>query len=263
MAMWLSLGRIGRAGRGDRDRNCLDWLFGIDASEEKGAAQNDDEEDEQYPDRSRHAVPLISNFDLSPFAPIPHAVYSPFTMTTDAAPLAIEGGYKPDRPIALIGMMGSGKSTIGKRLAVALDIPFVDSDQAIEDAAGCTIPEIFAQYGETEFRDGERRVIQRLVDGQPKVIATGGGAFIQPETRQLLLDKALVIWLDAEIDTLVERVSRRGGRPLLDGKDPREVLERLLAERNPIYAKAHIRIPSKPVPHEASVRSILEVLKQQ
>ncbi|WP_221792026.1 shikimate kinase [Aquisediminimonas sediminicola] len=181
-------------------------------------------------------------------------------MTTEDAPLIDSRLKKPDRPIALIGMMGCGKSTIGKRLAAALDIPFIDSDHAIEDAAGCTIPEIFAQYGESEFRDGERRVIARLVDGQPKVIATGGGAFMQAETRQLLLDKAIVIWLDAELDTLVERVGRRAGRPLLDGKNPRDVLAMLLKERNPVYAQAHIRIPSKPVPHEAAVRAIVEAL---
>lgn len=181
-------------------------------------------------------------------------------MTVEAVPLHPLGVKKPDRPIVLIGMMGSGKSTIGKRLAAALDMPFVDSDHAIEDAAGCTIAEIFAQYGEAEFRDGERRVIARLIEGTPKVIATGGGAFMQPETRDLLLNKAIVIWLDAELDTLVERVGRRGGRPLLEGKDARQVLAKLLAERNPVYAQAHIRIESQPVPHEAAVRAIVEAL---
>lgn len=166
----------------------------------------------------------------------------------------------PDRPLVLVGLMGVGKSTIGRRLAQRLGLPFVDADEEIETAAGMTISEIFERYGEPFFRDGERRVIARLVDGQPKVIATGGGAFMNEATRTLILDKATAIWLDADLDTLVDRVKRRETRPLLKGKDPRLVLDALAAERNPIYALAPIRVRSQPAPHDATVRAILKAL---
>lgn len=166
----------------------------------------------------------------------------------------------PDRPLVLVGLMGVGKSTIGRRLAQRLGLPFVDADEEIETAAGMTISEIFERYGEPFFRDGERRVIARLVDGQPKVIATGGGAFMNEATRRLILDKATAIWLDADIETLVDRVKRRETRPLLKGKDPRAVLDALAAERNPIYALAPIRVRSQPAPHDATVRAILKAL---
>ncbi|PTQ11633.1 shikimate kinase [Sphingomonas oleivorans] len=167
-----------------------------------------------------------------------------------------------DRPIVLIGLMGVGKSTVGKRLAARLHLPFVDADHEIEAAAGCTISEIFARFGETHFRDGERRVIARLIDGRPKVIATGGGAFMNEETRKLILDRATAVWLDADIDVLAERVGRRGsGRPLLKDRDPREVLRELAAVRNPIYALAPIHVRSQPLPHEAAVESILKELR--
>jgi len=156
--------------------------------------------------------------------------------------------------------MGVGKSTIGRRLAQRLGLPFVDADEEIETAAGMTISEIFERYGEPFFRDGERRVIARLVDGQPKVIATGGGAFMNEATRTLILDKATAIWLDADLDTLVDRVKRRETRPLLKGKDPRLVLDALAAERNPIYALAPIWVRSQPAPHDATVRAILKAL---
>ncbi len=165
-----------------------------------------------------------------------------------------------DRPIVLIGMMGVGKSTIGRRLAARLGLPFVDADEEIAHAAGMSIPDIFAKYGEAGFRDGERRVIARLIEEGRKVIATGGGAFMNEETRALILDKAIAIWLDADIDVLVERVSRREGRPLLTGKDPRTVLTELSAVRNPVYALAPIRIISGTGPHEQAVEKILETL---
>lgn len=168
-----------------------------------------------------------------------------------------------DRPIVLIGLMGVGKSTVGKRLAARLHLPFIDADHEIEAAADLSIPEIFERFGEAEFRDGERRVIARLMDGEPKVIATGGGAFMQPETRALILEKGIAIWLDADLDVLAERVSRREGtRPLLKNRNARAVLGELAAVRNPIYALAPIHIVSQPLPHEATVDTILEALAQ-
>ncbi|UZW56851.1 shikimate kinase [Sphingobium sp. JS3065] len=165
-------------------------------------------------------------------------------------------------PIVLVGMMGVGKSTVGRRLAARLGVGFVDADEEIEKAAGMTITEMFDRYGEAYFRDGERRVIARLMDGVPKVIATGGGAFMQEETRVLILENALAIWLDADIDTLVDRVSRREGRPLLKGKDPRAVLTELAAIRNPVYALCPIHVKSAAAPHDVAVDSIMEQLSQ-
>lgn len=163
-------------------------------------------------------------------------------------------------PIVLVGMMGVGKSTVGRRLAARLGLSFVDADEEIEKAAGMTITEIFARYGEPHFRDGERRVIGRLMDGAPKVIATGGGAFIQDETRGLILDHATAVWLDADIDILVDRVSRRESRPLLQGRDHRAVLTDLAAVRNPFYALAPIHVKSAAAPHDVTVERILEQL---
>ncbi|MBB4641945.1 shikimate kinase [Rhizorhapis suberifaciens] len=165
-------------------------------------------------------------------------------------------------PIVLIGMMGVGKSTVGRRLATRLGIPFVDADDEIEVAAGMNIQEIFERFGEGHFRDGERRVIARLMDGDLKVIATGGGAFMQAETRAEILEHAITIWLDADIDVLVDRVSRRDGRPLLKDKDPRIVLEQLAEIRNPVYALAPIHIKSRAGPHEATVEKIMEALEK-
>jgi shikimate kinase len=163
-------------------------------------------------------------------------------------------------PIVLIGLMGVGKSTVGRRLAARLGLPFVDADEEIAAAAGMSIQEIFDNYGEAQFRDGERRVIARLIDGQPKVIATGGGAFVQDETRALILERAIAVWLDAPIDILVSRVARREGRPLLKDRDPQAVLRRLAAERTPFYAKAPIHIMSSDAPHEAMVEQIVQEL---
>lgn len=162
--------------------------------------------------------------------------------------------------LVLVGLMGVGKSTIGRRLAGRLGLPFVDADDEIERAAGMSIQEIFDTYGEAQFRDGERRVIARLIDGTPKVIATGGGAFVNDETRQLILEKATAVWLDADIDILVERVSRRDGRPLLKGRNAREVLVQLAGERAPYYAQAPIRVKSSDSPHDATIDKILRAL---
>ncbi len=164
------------------------------------------------------------------------------------------------RPVTLVGLMGSGKSSIGKRLAARLNLPFVDADTAIEEAAGMTISEMFERFGEAQFRDGERRVIARLIDGTPKVIATGGGAFMNDETRALILERTLSVWLDADVATLVDRVRRRGSRPLLKGKDPGAVLTALAAIRGPVYAQARIRVASKPGPHHETVDAIVNAL---
>ncbi len=162
--------------------------------------------------------------------------------------------------MTLVGLMGAGKTTVGRRLAARLRLPFVDADAEIETASGMTIAEIFERFGEAHFRDGERRVIARLIDGAPKVIATGGGAFIQADTRALILARTLAVWLDADIATLVERVRRRNTRPLLTGRDPGTVLTELAAVRNPIYAEAPIRVASKSTPHGETVAAIIAAL---
>ncbi len=158
--------------------------------------------------------------------------------------------------------MGVGKTTIGRRLARRLDVPFVDADHEIESAAGLTISEIFERFGEAHFRDGERRVIARLIDGTPRVIATGGGAFMHGETRELILSQATAVWLNTDVDTLAERVARRNDRPLLAGRDARAVLRDLAAVRNPVYALAPIHITSHPAPHEETVDAIMNRLPQ-
>jgi shikimate kinase len=165
-----------------------------------------------------------------------------------------------DRPVVLVGMMGVGKTSIGRRLAAQLGVEFADADEEIERASGLSIAEIFEKFGEPYFRDGERRVIARLIDGSPKVIATGGGAFINDDTRALILQRALSIWLDADIRILAERVSRRSHRPLLKDRDPVEVLTELGKVRNPLYAAADIHIRSDTSPHARTVESILKAI---
>lgn len=165
-----------------------------------------------------------------------------------------------DRPIVLIGMMGVGKSTVGRRLATRLGLPFIDSDDAIEEAAGMTVGELFETYGEAQFRDGERRLIARLMDKEPKVVATGGGAFVDDETRALILEMATAIWLKADVDILAERVSRRDTRPLLRHDDPAKVLAELMAKRERFYAEAHHHIESGNGAHEQTVDRILQAL---
>jgi shikimate kinase len=168
-----------------------------------------------------------------------------------------------DRSIVLVGLMGAGKSTVGKRLAKRLGMEFVDSDDEIERAADHKISEIFDRFGEDSFRDGERRVIARLIEGPPKVIATGGGAFLHEETRRLILEKCIAIWLDADLETLAERVSRRDHRPLLRGKEPLPLLRELSARRNPIYAEAHLHVRSQPSPPERAVDAIVTRLVER
>lgn len=170
------------------------------------------------------------------------------------------------RPIVLVGMMGVGKSSVGRRLAQTLGLPFVDADDAIEEAAKMSIPEIFDTYGEAYFRDGERRVIQRLMTegsgGQPLVIATGGGAFVNPETRALILDQGIAVWLDSDIDTLVERVGRKDNRPLLRQGDPRAILTRLRAEREQAYAQAPIHVQTGNQPHGRTLAAVMRGIAQ-
>ena len=165
------------------------------------------------------------------------------------------------RTIVLVGLMGAGKSTVGRRLAVRLGMHFIDADEEIERAAGMSIAEMFEKFGEPAFRDGERRVIARIIAGPPCVLATGGGAFVNAETRALILNEALAIWLDADVDTLAARVTRRNTRPLLAGKDPRAVLTDLAAKRNALYAEAQLRVPSASAPHEVTVDAILKALE--
>lgn len=166
-----------------------------------------------------------------------------------------------DRPVVLIGLMGAGKSTVGRRLASLMKRDFIDADDAIEDAAQRSISEIFAEFGEAYFRDGERRVIARLMEESNGVIATGGGAFVDPETRALILEKGIAVWIDCDVDTLVERTSRRNHRPLLKTGDPREILTRLLNERGPLYAEAQVRVKSNQGPHADTAQAILRAIE--
>ncbi|WP_347718231.1 shikimate kinase [Sphingomonas sp.] len=167
-----------------------------------------------------------------------------------------------DRPVVLVGLMGVGKSTIGKRLARRLGLDFIDSDEAIEDAAGAPAGEVFERYGEASFRDGERRLVARLIEGAVRVIATGGGAYVDPQTRRLLNERAITVWLNAPVEVLAERTARRDTRPLLKGPDAKEVLTRLAAERAPAYAEAHIHVTSSHGAHAEVVETIVEALQR-
>ncbi|HJQ57347.1 MAG TPA: shikimate kinase [Vineibacter sp.] len=166
----------------------------------------------------------------------------------------------PDRTVALVGLMGAGKSAIGRRLAQRLGLPFVDADVEIETAAACTIEEFFERYGEAQFRAGERRVIKRLLDGPPVVLATGGGAFMDPQTRSLMRQRAVTVWLRAELAVLLERVGRRTNRPLLKRDDPQAVLQRLIAVRYPVYAEADITVDSRDAPADRTTDDVVAAL---
>jgi shikimate kinase len=170
-------------------------------------------------------------------------------------------GESLDRPIVLVGLMGAGKSTVGRRLARRLGLPFIDSDEAIEDTAGLSAGELFERYGDADFRDGERRLVARLIDGTVRVIATGGGAYVDPATRKLLNDRAITVWLDAPVDILTERTGRRNTRPLLRDGNRAGTLKRLAAERGAAYAEAHIRVRSGDGAHRDVVDSILQKLE--
>ena len=164
------------------------------------------------------------------------------------------------RSVVLVGMMGAGKSTIGRRLSARLRLPFLDADTEIEAAAGMSIPDIFEAHGEPQFRDGEARVIARLLDSGPAVIATGGGAFMREETRSRIGAKAVSIWLKADADIIMRRVRRRADRPLLQTPDPEATLGRLISEREPVYQHADLTIWSRDVPHEKIVDECVDAL---
>src|SRR4030088_1454088 len=185
-----------------------------------------------------------------------------------AAPSGTAASQEPEisaalgtRSVVLVGMMGAGKSTIGRRLSLRLRLPFLDADTEIESAAGISIPDIFETHGEPHFRDGEARVIDRLLDSGPAVLATGGGAFMREETRGRIRDKAISIWLKADADTIMRRVRRRADRPLLRTADPAATVGRLIEEREPVYQDADITIWSRDVPHEQIVDECVEGLQ--
>ena len=165
-----------------------------------------------------------------------------------------------DRPVGLVGLMGVGKSTVGRRLARRLGLPFVDSDSEIEETVGLPWGELFERYGEEEYRDGERRLVARLVDGEIKVIATGGGVFVDPRTRELLKAKTITVWLDAPVDVLHERTSRRNTRPLLKNGDPKGTLERLAEIERKACAEAHLHVKSGEGAHREVVDAIVDAL---
>lgn len=167
-----------------------------------------------------------------------------------------------DRPLVLVGLMGVGKSTVGRRLARRLGLPFVDSDAAIEDASGYSAAEVFERYGEQDFRDGERRLVARLIEGEVRVIATGGGAYVDPRTRELLNERAITIWLDAPIDILTERTGRRDTRAQLRNGDRKATLQRLSDERRRSYEEAHIHVKSGNGAHKDVVDAILRALEE-
>jgi shikimate kinase len=164
------------------------------------------------------------------------------------------------RSIVLIGLMGAGKTAVGRRLANELDLPFVDADTEIEIAAGATISEIFAEHGEAYFRQGERKVIARLLEGGPQVLATGGGAYINADTRAAIKARGLSVWLKADLKVLLKRVGRRGNRPLLAGADAEKVMKKLMQERYPIYAEADVTVESRDVPHDIIVGAVIDAL---
>jgi len=164
------------------------------------------------------------------------------------------------RTITLVGLMGVGKSSVGRRLANALDLPFKDADVEIEAAAGRSIPDIFAEMGEPAFREGERRVITRLLESPPHVLATGGGAFMNDETRKLIKERSISVWLKADLDVLVRRVGRKDSRPLLSGKDPLEVLTELAEKRYPVYAEADVTVETGDTAHHVAVDQVIRAL---
>jgi shikimate kinase len=171
-------------------------------------------------------------------------------------------GFRPYRSVVLVGLMGAGKTSIGRRLAQRLGLAFVDSDQEIETAAGCTIETIFEMYGEKAFRDCERRVIGRLLEEPLQVIATGGGAFMDPETRATVKARGLSVWLRADLDLLLQRVGRRANRPLLKRGEPREILAGLRAARYPVYAEADVTVDTRDAAPDVTVDAVLDALER-
>jgi shikimate kinase len=178
------------------------------------------------------------------------------TVNSDPAMLAALG----TRSLVLVGMMGAGKSSIGRKLAQRLNLPFVDADTEVERAAGMSISEIFAKHGEPYFRAGEARVIARLLDSGPQVLATGGGAFMHPQSREAIRAKGVSVWLKAEFDVLMKRIKRRNDRPMLHTDDPAETLRLLIQERDPVYAEADVTVHSRDVPHETIIAEIISAV---
>jgi shikimate kinase len=174
--------------------------------------------------------------------------------------MTAEPSLTSGKSIVLVGLMGAGKSSVGRKLAEKLDMAFVDADEEIVKAAGCSIDDIFELYGEKAFRDVEEKVISRLLKNGPRVMATGGGAFINPNTRAMIEADGVSVWLRAELDVLVKRTRRRGGRPLLKNKDPKSVLKKLIDERYPVYAEADIIVDSKDEGPDGTVRLIADAL---
>jgi shikimate kinase len=186
---------------------------------------------------------------------------APQNGSPERAPAAAILALLGSRSIVLVGMMGVGKSSIGRRLAARLGVPFVDADAEIEKAAGMSIADIFARHGEVDFRSGEARVIARLLDGGPQVLATGGGAVMNADTRAAIKAKGVSIWLSAEFDVLMRRINKRkNDRPLLQTADPAATLRELLVAREPVYAQADLTVQSREVPHDAIVAEIMTAL---
>lgn len=177
------------------------------------------------------------------------------------APIALPEALALERTVALVGLMGAGKTTVGRRLAHVLGVAFKDADAEIATAAGQSVPDIFAAHGEPEFRRGERQVIARLLAEPPHVLATGGGAFMDAATRALLKERAISVWLKAPLDVLMKRVARRDDRPLLKEDDPRAVMQRLIEVRYPVYAEADITIETGVGPHNSAVAAIVSALR--
>jgi shikimate kinase len=167
-----------------------------------------------------------------------------------------------NKSIVMVGLMGCGKSAVGRRLAARLGLPFVDADEEIERAAGQSIEDMFAEHGEPYFREGERKVLARLMRSGPQVLATGGGAFMNAETRAAIAERGISVWLKAELPLLVRRVSKRNNRPLLKGSDPLTVMQNLMDVRYPVYAQADITVESRDVPHDVIVAEIIELLSR-
>jgi shikimate kinase len=180
-------------------------------------------------------------------------------MTEDAKPAARNA---PPRSLVLVGMMGAGKTAVGRRLAAAFGLPFIDADEEIEAAAGCSISDIFALHGEAAFRDGERRVIARLLKQPPSILATGGGAFMDPRIREAISASGISIWLKADLETLWHRVRRRSHRPLLNTPNPKETLELLMKTRYPVYAEADITVESNEAPLDETVNRVIGQLER-
>lgn len=170
--------------------------------------------------------------------------------------------FRLPRTLVLVGMMGAGKTAVGRRLSAAFDLPFIDADEEIEAAAGCPITDIFALHGEAAFRDGERRVIERLLRQPPCILATGGGAFMDPRIREVIRGSAISLWLKADLETLWQRVRRRSHRPLLNTPNPKETLEALIETRYPVYAEADITVESSEVPLDETADRVIAELER-